>query len=162
MHKNIERNKLLYKPVQPITRDLEHMLPYQQQAGFLAYRSSYIISFPVSQWIVFTMIMYSLNTVTRSYRIHTCFPFNWYHRYLLCISTCCYLFNSHTLLPFVEKFSHFPLQMRYLHNSTLSFYCQYKFSKRIPLKNLLKHLFIISVLILIYIFLIWLNHYPYL
>ena len=43
--------------------------------------------------------------------------------------------------------------MRYLHNSTLSFYCQYKFSKRIPLKNLLKHLFIISVLILIYIFL---------
>jgi len=35
--------------VQPITRDPGLQSPYQQQAGFLAYRSSYEAAFPVSQ-----------------------------------------------------------------------------------------------------------------
>ena len=47
--------------------------PYNNQAGLLTYRSSCIALFPAAQWV---FGMHSLNTVTSSYRIRTCFPFH--------------------------------------------------------------------------------------
>ena len=69
--------------VRPIPRDLKitiYYFLYWQTAGFPTYGSSHKSSLPnfsvTKATIVTLTLLCSPNTVTRSHRIHTCFPFN--------------------------------------------------------------------------------------
>ena len=86
--------------VQPITRGFERYVPVQQQAGLLAYRSTQSAVFPVSQW---HKRLCSLNTVTSSYRIHTCFPFHRAKVHHTLPGTCCLLIQLGCIISYYGK-----------------------------------------------------------